>query len=304
MASISIDSITFRQQVLQDTNTYKGELPDFGKFVEKKVNAFKKAHGVDAFADVLRLSGAIPETIKADSSEEKRYSKFTDVMLSIAFEEIGLTSVVLDERSDSADVEAVGKNGINLVGDAKAFRLSRTAKNQKDFKVQAMNKWKNGKPHALLVCPIYQLPSSSSQIYYQAITNDVCVFTYSHLSILVRLANRLQKADAQDLLLKVLDSTFKLLLPSKSANEYWKSVNGAFAAHSQTCSQLWSEEKLLIDPTIKVCKTEALRFYQAERARIMALSRDDAIKEILAITNIDAKIRSVNSVDNKLSLEQ
>jgi hypothetical protein len=37
-------------------------------------------------------------------------------------------------RADSADVEGATKD-YTIVGDAKAFRLSRTAKNQKDFKV-------------------------------------------------------------------------------------------------------------------------------------------------------------------------
>ena len=302
MASISRDSITFRKQVLIDVGTYKGDLPSFGTDIEKKIKTFKKSFGVDAFADLLRLSGAIPESIQADSSEEKRYSKFTDVLLSVALNELGLASLVLDERSDSADVEAVG-NGINLVGDAKAFRLSRTAKNQKDFKVQAMHKWKNGKQHALLVCPIYQLPSSSSQIYHQAETDEVCIFTYSHLSILVRLASLSSQAEARKLLLTVLDSTFKLLTPSKSAVDYWKSVNTAFISHSALCSRLWSEEKQLINPTIEECKKEALQFYQTERTRIMSLSHSDAIKEILHLTNIDTKIRCVKSVVNKLSME-
>jgi hypothetical protein len=43
----------------------------------------------------------------------------------------------------------------SAIADAKAFRLSRTAKNQKDFKIQAMDSWKRGKPFAMVVCPIY-----------------------------------------------------------------------------------------------------------------------------------------------------
>ena len=76
----------------------------------------------------------------------------------------------------------------SFVADAKAFRLSRTAKNQKDFKVEAMDGWKHGKPFAMVVCPVYQLPSRTSQIYQQAVARSVCICTYTHLAVLVRYA--------------------------------------------------------------------------------------------------------------------
>ncbi len=73
----------------------------------------------------------------------------------------------------------------SFVADAKVFRLSRTAKNQKDFKIQAMDNWKFGKPFAMVVCPLYQIPSKNSQIYQQASARNVCIFSYSHLAVLV-----------------------------------------------------------------------------------------------------------------------
>lgn len=71
------------------------------------------------------------------------YSKYTDCLLSLTYKALGLKSLVIKERADVADVEAFGKD-YSFVADAKAFRLSRTAKNQKDFKVQAMHRWKRG----------------------------------------------------------------------------------------------------------------------------------------------------------------
>jgi len=47
-----------------------------------------------------------------------------------------------------------------------------------------MDGWKRGKPYAMVVCPIYQLPRKTSQIYQQAIARNVCIFTYSHLAML------------------------------------------------------------------------------------------------------------------------
>lgn len=140
---------------------------NFGLYAEKVEEAISKEigdNGIDALLGHLRLCGAIPESYGHDTSEEKLYSKYTDVVIHEAYKFIGFNSVVLKERADIADVECVNEE-YSFVADAKAFRLSRTAKNQKDFKVQAMDDWKHGKPYAMVVCPVYQLPTRTSQIY-------------------------------------------------------------------------------------------------------------------------------------------
>lgn len=95
--------------------------------------------------DHLRLCGNIPEYYGHNTSKEKLYSKYTDTVLSLAYRSIGIRSHVLKERANVADVEAYAKN-YSFVADAKSFRLSRTAKNQKDFKIEALHRWKYGKP--------------------------------------------------------------------------------------------------------------------------------------------------------------
>lgn len=81
--------------------------------------------------DHLRLCGNIPESYGHNTTEEKLYSKYTDSLLCFAYQKIGLKSMVIAERADVADVEAFAKD-YSFVADAKAFRLSRTAKNQKN----------------------------------------------------------------------------------------------------------------------------------------------------------------------------
>ena len=92
------------------------------------------------FINALRQIGIIPECIPYDSSEEKLFAKTSDIVLARAFRELGLKSIVLSERGDSADVIAESKFwGYTLVADAKAFRLSRTAINfSKHVLVSAM----------------------------------------------------------------------------------------------------------------------------------------------------------------------
>ncbi|MDR2485941.1 MAG: HindIII family type II restriction endonuclease, partial [Treponema sp.] len=100
------------------------------------------------------------------------------------FQELGLKASVNKERANCADVAARSKfHNYSLVGDAKSLRLSRTAKNAKDFKVTSMSEWKGDSDFAVLVCPYYQYPKSRSQIYGQALNDNVLLFSWEYLSI-------------------------------------------------------------------------------------------------------------------------
>jgi type II restriction enzyme len=247
----------------------------------------------------LRLCGNIPESYHHDSSEEKQYSKYTDALLAFAYKSIGLRSLVITERADVADVEGFGKE-FSFVADAKAFRLSRTAKNQKDFKVQAMDRWKHGKPYAMVVCPIYQLPSRNSQIYQQAITRNVCVFTYSHLSLLVRYANEVSQSKAEDLLFDIF-KTVPALNPSKSAVDYWLGVNKTILGSSKSIFELWQDEKIAATESIEIAKVEALKYLSSEREKIMRMSHEEALRELVKASKIESKIEIIKRIsDNGL----
>ena len=198
-----------------------------------------------------------------------------------------------------ADVEGFGED-FSFVADAKAFRLSRTAKNQKDFKVQAMDRWKHGKPYAMVVCPIYQLPSRNSQIYDQAITRNVCVFTYSHLSLLVRYANEVSHSKAENLLFDIF-KTIPALNPSKSAVDYWLGVNKTILGSSKSIVELWQDEKIAATESIEIAKLEALKFLSSEREKIMRMSHEEALKELVKASKIESKIEIIKRIsDNGL----
>lgn len=138
------------------------------------------------FLDILTQIGTIPEAIEHDSTAEKLFSKVSDAVLARAFREIGLKATVLRERADSADVLAESPiHGYTLVADAKAFRMSCTAKNQKDFKVTALSSWRNDNDFAVLCAPYFQYPSKSSQIYAQALEKNVCLLSWEHFIFLI-----------------------------------------------------------------------------------------------------------------------
>ncbi len=139
------------------------------------------------FIPLISEIGYIPEFIEHDSTVEKLYTKVSDIILAKCFIELGLNSIVLKERANCADVIAKSNfHNYSLVGDAKAFRLSRTAKNQKDFKVESMVHWRGDSEYSVLCCPYFQYPKTKSQIYGQAINGNVSLFAWEYFSILLQ----------------------------------------------------------------------------------------------------------------------
>src|SRR5947209_6923957 len=132
----------------------------------------------------IEYGGVIPESYSHDSSEEKLFAKYCDYLLAKALEELGMRSDIIEERADSADVIASVRK-YSLVGDAKAFRLSRTAKNQKDFKVEALDDWRRENTFACLIAPLNQFPVENSQIYTQCKERNVTLLSYTHLRFLL-----------------------------------------------------------------------------------------------------------------------
>lgn len=299
MKIITKDAIRRREYWIEEIRKIGGKFGSNSERLENELSEEIRTHGVTSLIDHLRLSGDIPESYGHDSSEEKQYSKYTDILLSQAYKALGLKSLVLKERADAADVEAVAKN-YSFVADAKAFRLSRTAKNQKDFKIQAMDGWKRGKPFAMVVCPIYQLPIKSSQIYEQASSRNVCIFTYSHLAVLVSYSLLVGKEKAEDLLHEIF-KVIPALNPSKDASQYWLAINRAMLGFSRKIDDLWKLEKQAAVESIIAAKQEALKFLATEREKIMRMSHEDAIRELINIHKIENRMKVINSVsDNNL----
>lgn len=274
---------------------------DNSEVLSERLQEEIKNNGFLSLISHLRLCGDIPEWYGHDTSEEKLYSKYTDILLCEAYKLLGMKSIVLTERGDAADVEAFADT-YSFVADAKAFRLSRTAKNQKDFKIEALNRWKYGKPYAMVVCPIYQLPAKQSQIYHSAITREVCIFTYSHLSILILFAQGTSTNLAQELLYKIFEN-IKAINPTKSSIEYWLNLNKTMLDFSPILKELWKEEKIVTENSVNIAKRAALNFLARERERICRMNHNEAISELLKLTKIQNRITTIQSVSNNNILD-
>jgi type II restriction enzyme len=238
--------------------------------------------------------GAIPEDIGHDSSEEKLFSKASDIVLAKCFQELGLKSTVNKERASCADVTAKSKfHEYTLVGDAKAFRLSRTAKNQKDFKVKSMADWKGDDDYAVLVCPYYQYPKSKSQIYGQALDQNVSLFSWEYFAILLEsnitenenfnisklwnvsfiLSANINIADKNNCFLPDQDVIIKLFLglDENIFNEHFKKYRNNIVARGE----------------------DEIRYWENKIMEIKQYTREKAIEELLLSLKLNEKIASI-----------
>ena len=299
--SISEYGINNRREIINLICNKDDNFKDATDAIELLIEEQVETNGIIALQEHLQLCGTIPELFPHDSSEEKLYSKYTDILLSMTFNEIGFESLVLTERADVADVEVFSKK-YNFVADAKAFRLSRTAKNQKDFKIQALDNWKHGKPFAMLVAPIFQLPTKTSQIYQQSSVRNVCIFTYTHLSLLLNYSQQEGSAKAIELLHNIL-KIIPALNPSKNANDYWLAINQSILNYSKKLSILWQYEKDASCSALELSKKEGLEFLAKDRERVMSLSKSEAIKELLKLSKIESKIKTIQSASSNILID-
>lgn len=234
------------------------------------------------------------------------YSKASDIVLARCFRLLGLASRALDERTDSADILAESISGYNysLVADAKCFRLSRTAKNQKDFKVSNLSDWRGSEnEYAVLVAPYFQYPQSTSQIYSKALDNNVCLLSWEHISIMLEQGIK----ETASLSLESLWNASQMIARDKSlsfANAKCcflpkMDVYVAKKAGMQGTQyrDMLNDYKHLI---IYRGKTE-IAYWNGYIDEIKKYTREKAIEELIKAKKLQEKINAISSYINKLS---
>ena len=251
---------------------------------------------------ILKQIGTIPECIQASSSAEKLFSKSSDIVLARAFVMLGLKSKAITERADSADVVAQSVfHRYSLVADAKCFRLSRTAKNQKDFKVSTLSNWRGGEHEfAVLVSPYFQYPKEESQIYKLALDNNVCLLSWEHISIL--LENNV--AETQNLSLEsIWDSSKMFARESKvaSAKEcFIPKVNKIVTKKLGISNDDFTQKLKQYRAEIVQRGGNEIAYCNDKIESIKKLTREQAIGELIKETKLKEKISVIQSFISSL----
>lgn len=169
----------------------------------------------------LQQAGTIPEQYAHDSSEEKLYGKYCDILVLGFLEVNGFESELTRARGNRADVEARCGASYSIVADAKAARKSRTAHNPKDYKIGELNVWRmNAKAdYACLIAS--QFPGDRSRVFREAVQNNVCLLSFLDLYYLLS-----KHGQVDCLRLRSLWSLPSSLsnIPEMNGSIYWKAL--------------------------------------------------------------------------------
>lgn len=289
------------QQLRQKIRDYEND--DFttaSAEMQEVVFALTKEDVTELIIDI----GVIPEDIAHDSSEEKLYSKTSDIIFAKALQCMDFDVEVLRERADAADIVAKSKyHSYSLVGDAKAFRLSRTAKNAKDFKVDSMVQWKGSNDYAVLACPYFQYPTRSSQIYKEALNGNVMLFSWEWLYIMLRE----NITETPEVCLKDVWNQSALIgtevtipeqkdcfLPKQDEN-----MRGILNVSDERFTTYFSGVK----GKLRERGAEEILYYREEIERVKGLAHEEAIKELLERMKLDSKIETIQNFINRITDE-
>lgn len=233
--------------------------------------------------------GILPEMFSQNGSEEKIWAKFSDIILAHALSFLEISTHVLGARGNSADVLGTTKD-YTIVGDAKTFRLSRTAKNQKDFKISALDTWRKENNYALLVAPLMQYPTSKSQIYEQAIKRNVTLLSYTHLHFLLDFHK-------EKSLKKLWETGNRLALLDESEHGkfqvYWNKIDKTICEIVGQSDDKLKEYKLLEIEKTKQIGNEGITFWGNKIAEFKNLSKEEAIRLLIKSEKIEAKIKTI-----------
>ncbi|MBK9331971.1 MAG: HindIII family type II restriction endonuclease [Ignavibacteria bacterium] len=285
---------TFREKIIDDIFKYSRETNSF-EIIEKKYSSLNKKILIKELIQV----GIMPEVFNHDSSEEKLWSKFSDIILARSLNIIGLKSEVLRTRGNSADVISKCKK-YSLVSDAKCFRLSRTAKNQKDFKVKSLDDWRRKDTYALLVSPLSQYPADKSQIYPQAFSQNVTLLSYLHLQFLIKFGI---KGDLEKLwqLPVYIKKKYDKDLQHRGTT-YWHAVDEIVCNITKQNSEMLKKYKQNeIDKTREV-GLEGINYWKSKFRKFSKLTKQQAIKLLIKSEKIESKIETIKKAIAKIDI--
>lgn len=190
-----------------------------------------------------------------------------------------------------------------MVVDAKTFRLSRTAKNQKDFKIDTLSNWRGSKhDFALLVAPYFQYPNTISQIYASALDKQVCLLSWEH--ILFLLVNHVKESETLSLE-AIWNAPVRLARDTKIA--YADRMNCQFPYINQMlCDRIsipiekWNEQLTACKEIIHSRGDCELEYLDAEKEQIAGLTRDEAIAELLKSKKVLERIATIEKFVSSL----
>ena len=291
--------MTFEELKIELSDCSSLSFPDATQRLQERIYALDRAHTIQFVSQI----GSIPEDIGHDSTEEKLYAKVSDILLAKSLIEMNLEATVLTQRADCADVVAQSHyHRYSLVGDAKAFRLSRTARNAKDYKVNSMAIWKGDSEYAVLVCPYFQYPKSNSQIYKEALSGNIALFSWEYLYILLKEGIRESSSINLSALWNQSGIISKTTTVSNSKSCFLNQQNQNISKILKITPEKFYEYFNSVKELIVERGNTEIQYYEQEIERVKQLNREEAIAELLRNLKLESKIATIRGFIDQINV--
>lgn len=300
LCSINCRNITFEELKIELSDCTHLSFPDATQRLQERIFALNRANIIELISQI----GAIPEDIGHDSTEEKLYIKVSDILLAKSLIEMNFEATVLTQRADCADVIAQSHyHKYSLVGDAKAFRLSRTARNAKDYKVTSMNNWRGDCEYSVLVCPYFQYPKSNSQIYKEALDGNVALFSWEYLYILLKEGVKESSKVNISQLWNQSAIIGKDTTVSNAKTCFLSRQNSNIASILKISDKEFYRYFNKVKEIIVQRGNTEVEYYQQEIERVKGLNREDAIAELIKSMKLDSKIATIQNFIDQIKTQ-
>ena len=291
--------MTFEELKIELSDCSSLSFPDATQRLQERIYALDRAHTIQLVSQI----GSIPEDIGHDSTEEKLYAKVSDILLAKSLIEMNLEATVLTQRADCADVVAQSHyHSYSLVADAKAFRLSRTGRNAKDYKVNSMAIWKGDSEYAVLVCPYFQYPKSNSQIYKEALSGNIALFSWEYLYILLKEGIRESSSINLSALWNQSGIISKTTTVSNSKSCFLNQQNQNISKILKITPEKFYEYFNSVKELIVERGNTEIQYYEQEIERVKQLNREEAIAELLRNLKLESKIATIRGFIDQINV--
>lgn len=95
-----------------------------------------------------------------------------------------------------------------------------------------------------------------------------------------------------------LDNTVCLAEAGKSAVDYWTGINRALVNSLGSDIDLWKAEKIASQESLAIVKEESVRYLTVERDRLLSLSHQEALNELVQMAGFNSRIQKVERIQH------
>lgn len=161
--------------------------------------------------------------------------------------------------------------------------------------------WRGNSEYSVLVCPYLQYPKSNSQIYKEALSGNVALFSWEYLYILLK--EGIKESDSVNIsdLWNQSDIISKTTTVSNSKTCFLPQQNRNIAEFLRISPTDFYEYFNIVKNIIMERGYTEIQYYEHEIERVKQLNREDAISELLRTMKLDSKIATIKGFIDQIN---